>query len=261
MKSIMALFLALIAANFAVAHGSHGAQGGEGSGLSAGLGFGMHIHQEEDETEFIPNAELSLSYSESFFDDKLDFDIGVSYIPTFTEGFFEIAEDYPFSNPHFHQQVICLNGGLAYRLDLSYFTSLSFMAENDTDFYIAPREDGQNNTEGVVTPGIKLNWNSGIGALYVQYGLPLQYVFYFKTEEWGIGSDLTIGWESKFGLGINFTGHYLMSPESGFDSVDAVIAYAVPIKKFLVYVNCEFEGIGSEEGMHIVPAAGFRYNF
>jgi len=261
MRSIMALFLAFIVANFAMAHGSHGAHGSDDSGLSVGLGFGMHIHQEEDETEFIPNAELSLSYSESFFDDKLDFDIGVSYIPTFTKEFFEIAEDYLFSNPNFYQQVICLNAGLAYRLDLTYFTSLSFVLENDTDFYLAPREDGENNIEGELMPGIKFNWKSGIGDIYVQYGVPLQYVSYFKEEEFGIGSDVTIGWESKFGLGINFTGHFLMSPESGFDGVDAVISYILPIKKFSLYANCEFEGIDSDEGMHIVPAIGIRYSF
>jgi len=260
----MALFLALTVANFAMAHGSHGGGGDEG-GLSVGVGYGAHIHAEEGE-EPIHNLELSLSYSESFFDDKLDFDIGVSYLPALTKGaFVELEEDLDdyddFADLHKdeYQHVICLNAGLTYNIILDYFTTLSFSLENDTDFYLAPKEDGANNVEGVLTPGIKLNWGLNFGDLYVQCGFPLQYVSY-RQEEFGVGSDVSIGWESKFGLGINFTAHFLFSPESGFDGVDAVISYVLPIKRFSLYANCALEGIGTDE-MHIVPAVGFKFNF
>jgi len=271
MRSIIALFLALIAANFAMAHGSHGAHGDDSSGLSAGLGFGLHIHQHDDETEVVPNAALSLSYNESFFEDKLDFDIGLSYIPSFKRGYFELEEhehEHEYEQEleyadekDFYQQVLCLEAGLTYNLSLGYFTTLSFSLENETDFYLAPREDGENNTEGVLTPGIKLNWNSGLGGIYIKYGLPLQYVSYHKEEKFGVGSDVTVGWQSKFGLGMEFIGHFLISPEADFDGVDAIIAYAVPIKKFSFYANCGFEGIGTDEGVCIVPGIGISYNF
>jgi hypothetical protein len=266
----MALLLALFVANYAAAHGSHGASGG-GSGLSVGAGFGLHIHQhdDEDEAEVVPNAAATLSYSESFFDEKLEFEIGLSYIPVFQKGYFELEEhehEHEHGHEHaeeedFYQQVLCLEAGLTYNLSLSYFTTLSFSLENETDFYLSPAEKGENNVEGVLTPAIKFNWDSGIGGLHIKYGLPLQYVSYFKEEEFGVGSDVTIGWQSKFGLGMEFIGHFLMSPESGFDGVDAIISYVLPIKKFSLYVNCEFEGIGTDEGMCIVPGIGFLYSF
>ncbi|GBU27514.1 hypothetical protein R84B8_01047 [Treponema sp. R8-4-B8] len=263
MRSIMALFLALIVTNFAMAHGSHGGGGDEG-GLSVGLGFGAHIHA--DEGEFIPNAEVSLSYSESFFDDKLDFEFGASYLPALIPGkFVELEDDLEdfeeFEEAHAgeYQHVICLNAGLTFNIILDYFTTLSFSLEIDHDFYLVPREDGANNQEGVLTPGIKLNWGLNFGDIYLQCGVPLQYISY-RPEEFGVGIDGTIGWESKFGLGINCTAHFLISPESGFDGVDAVISYVLPIKQFSLYANCTFEGIGTDE-VHIAPGIGVRFNF
>jgi hypothetical protein len=263
MKGIIALFLTLVIANFAMAHGSHGSPG-DSSGLSAGLEFGMHIHShdddddEEGETEVAPFAAISLSYSEGFFDDKLEFDIGLSYIFNFKKGFFELVDAH-FPDEDFHQQVLCLNAGLSYNLDLSYFSTLSFILENDTDFYLSPRV-GENNIEGELKPGLKWNWGLNFGDIYLRYDLPLQYVSYFGGE-FGVGSDVSLGWQSKFGLGLDFIGHFLLSPETGFDGVDAIISYELAVKNFTFYVNCEFEGIGSEEGICIVPLIGFRYSF
>jgi hypothetical protein len=262
MKKIIALFLAVVIANNAMAHGSHGSSG-DGSGLSAGLEFGLHIHN-DDETEVVPNTTLSLSYSEGFFDDKLEFDIGLSYIFSLKKRYFELDHEYGHSaNKDFFQQVLCLNAGLTYSIDVTYFSTLSFILENDTDFFLSPRIDGENNIEGVLTPGIKWNWGLNFGDVYTRFDLPLQYVSYFKDEEFGIGSDISIGWESNFGLGLGLIGHFLLSPkpESYFDGVDAAISYAFSVKNLTFYLNCEFEGIGSEEGFGICPSIGFRYNF
>ena len=261
--------MAVVIASSAMAHGSHGSHGDSG-GLSVGLEFGLHIHQHDDEdeheTEVIPNAALSLSYSESFFDDKLDFDFGLSYVPSFKKGYFELEEHHHHDDDDDHdheedffQQILCLEAGLTYSLDVTYFSTLSFILENETDFYLAPRI-GKNNVEGVLKPGLKWNWGLNFGDIYVRYDLPLQYVSYFG-EEFSVGSDVTLGWQSKFGLGIDFIGRFLLSPEAGFDGVDAIISYALPIKNFTLYVSCEFEGIGSEEGFCIVPVIGFRYSF
>jgi hypothetical protein len=267
MKGIIALLLALIIADYAMAHGSHGSHGSDedSTGLSVGLEFGLHIHAHGDDddddeggTEVAPNAAINLSYSEGFFDDKLEFDIGLSYIFNFKKGFFELVDSH-LPDEDFYQQVICLNAGLSYTLDITYFSTLSFILENDTDFYLSPRI-GENNIEGVLTPGIKWNWGLNFGGIYVRYDLPLQYVSYFG-EEFGVGSDISLGWQSKFGLGLDFIGHFLLSPESGFDGVDAVISYELAVKNFTFYVSCEFEGIGSEEGICIVPLIGFRYSF
>lgn len=274
MRSIIALFLALIIANYAPAHGSHGASAGDSSGLSVGAGFGLHIHRHEDESEIVPNAISAISYSESFFDDKLDFDIGLSYIPSFEKGYFEI-EEHGHSHDHdghnhdhdifatrdFFQQVLCLEAALSYNLNLAYFTTLSFFLENETDFYISPKLKGENTMGGILSPGIKLNQDFSFGDIYVKYGLPLQYVSYFKEEEFGVGSDVTIGWQSKFGLEMEFIGHFLMSPEAGFDGVDAIISYVLPIKKFSFNAYCEFESIGSDGSVGIVPGIGFSYSF
>jgi hypothetical protein len=265
MKGIIALLLAAIITNSAMAHGSHGSHGPEdGTGLSLGLEFGLHIHAHDDddddegEMELAPNAAITLAYSEGFFDDKLEFDIGLSYIHNFKKGYFELVDGH-FPDEDFYQQVICLNAGLSYSLDVMYFSTLSFILENDTDFYLSPRI-GDNNTEGELKPGIKWNWGLGIGDIYVRYDLPLQYVSYFG-DEFGVGSDISLGWQSKFGLGLDFVGHFLLSPESGFEGVDAIISYALPIKNFTFSIGCEFEGIGSEEGICIVPTIGFSYNF
>jgi hypothetical protein len=277
MRGIPALFLALLVAHYAPAHGSHGAPGGDSSGLSVGAGFGLHMHRHEDETEIIPNAVVTLAYNESFFDDSLDFDIGLSYIPSFKEGYFEIEEhdhshdghdhdghdhgDDIFATRDFFQQALCLEVALTYNLSLAYFTTLSFSLENETDFYISPRLKGEKNMVGVLTPGIKLNQGFGFGDIYAKYGSPLQYVSYFKEEEFGVGSDVTIGWQSKFGLGLEFIGHFLLAPEAGFDGVNAMISYSLSIRKFSLYAYCEFEGIGLEESVGIVPGIGFTYSF
>jgi hypothetical protein len=263
MKRIIAVFLAVIVANYAMAHGSHGSNE-DSSGLSAGLEFGLHIHTHDDdddegETEVAPNAAISLSYSEGFFDDKLEFDIGLSYIFNFKKGYFDLVHDYSPDEDSF-QQVLCLNLGLSYSLDIKYFSTLSFILENDTDFYLSPRIDGGKNKEGELKPGIKWNWGLNFGDIYVRYDLPLKYVSYFG-EELGVGSDISLGWQSKFGLGLDFIGHFLLSPESGFDGVDAIVSYALSVKNFTFYASCELEGIGSEEGICIVPIIGFRYSF
>jgi hypothetical protein len=271
MKGITAFFLALIVATSAMAHGSHGSPGGDSSGLSAGLEFGLDIHPHDDGDddehgiEVAPNAAVSLSYSEGFFDDKLEFDIALSYIFNFKKGHFELEHEYDYAplrlpDEDFFQQVLCLNAGLAYSFDLTYFTTLSLILENDTDFYLSPKI-GENNIEGELKPGIKWNWNTGFGDIYVRYDVPLKYVSFFKEEVFGVGSDVSLGWQSKFGLGVDFIGRFLLSPESGFDGVDAIISYELPVKNFTFYITCEFEGIGSEEGICIVPAIGFRYSF
>jgi hypothetical protein len=266
MKGIIALFLSIVIANYAMAHGSHGSDG-DNTGLSVGLEFGVHIHPHHDDddhdhgdddgTEIAPYTAVSLSYSESFFDDKLDFDIGLSYIFNFKKGFFELVHGH--SDEDFFQQVLCLNAGLSYSLDIKYFSTLSFILENDTDFYLSPRI-GKNNIEGELKPGIMWNWGLNFGDIYVRYDLPLKYVSYFG-EEFGVGSDVGIGWQSKFGLGVDFVGHFLLSPETGFEGVDAVISYELAVKNFTFYAGFEFEGIGSEEGICFVPIIGFSYTF
>jgi hypothetical protein len=267
MKGIIALFLAVIVANFAMAHGSHGSHDSseENSGLSVGLEFGLHIHTHNDDddgdeggTEVAPYAAITLAYSEGFFDDRLEFDIGLSYIFNFKRGYFELADGH-LPDEYFYQQVLCLNAGLSYTLDLTYFSTLSFILENDTDFYLSPRI-GKSNIEGELKPGVKWNFGLNFGDIYVRYDVPLQYVSYFG-EEFGVGNDASIGWQSKFGLGLDFIGHFLLSPETGFDGVDAVISYEFAVKNFTFYAICEFEGIGSEEGICIVPLIGFKYSF
>jgi hypothetical protein len=287
MKEIIALFLAAFVAASASAHGSHGSHGspGDSGGLSAGLDFNLHIHRhehegEEAETEVAPNAALALAYSEGFFDDKLEFNIGLSYGFNFLKGYFDLDHDYGheqdehdghghnhshdhdlFAHRDFFQQALFLHAGLTYSLDVLYFSKLSFVLENDTGFYLSPRIGEENNTEGILRPGMQ--WSSALnfGEIHVRYDVPLHYVYYFKGEEFGVGSDITLGWQSKFGLGIDCTGRFLLLPETGFDGVDAIVSYAIPIKNFEFYINLELEGIGGEENPCIVPMVGFRYKF
>lgn len=279
MKEILALFFAITVAASVTAHGSHGSHGSQGDGgLSVGLESGLHMHQhdDEDEPEVVPNTALALSYSEGFLDDKLEFDIGLSYLSSFKKGYFELEHDHAhdddeghdhshdhdhdiFKHRDFFQQVLCLTSGLTYSLDATYFSTLSFILENETDFYLVPRIDVENSIKGVLKPGIKWNQKLGFGDIYVRYNLPLQYVSYFKEEEFGVGSDVTLGWQSKFGLGIDVIGRFSLSPESGFDGVDAIVTYALSVKKFASYIGCEFEDIGPEIGF--APLIGVRYNF
>jgi len=296
MKQIIALFLAAAVVNFAAAHGSHGSHGGsgddEGSGISAGMELGAHLHggDGEEGMEVVPNLAWMLNYEESFLDDKLDFSFGLSYFLYFKKGaHLEFEDHLPGAvkhGDHTHggdfdkkPQYIGLNLGVAYNLGLDENVTLSFLLQNYNEFFVCPVMSGQNNVVGKLTPGVKLNRSVDIGDVFVQYGVPLQYLFYYRnyTKEYydensnlvkakvrekrfGVDNDFTFGWNGKFGLGAEFVTHFNLWRAKGFDGFDCVVSYAIPIKKVSVYFYCAFEDIGMGE-VHFAPAVGITYSF
>jgi hypothetical protein len=143
---------------------------------------------------------------------------------------------------------------------LTYFSKLSFTLENELDFYLVPRIRDENNMEGELRPGIKWNWNV-LGDISARYDAPLHYISYVKEEEFEVGSDVAIGWQSKFGLGIECAGRFTLLPEYSFDGVDVILSYTLTVKKFSFNAGCELESIGSDGGMGIVPSIGIGYSF
>jgi len=277
MKKVFLLFLVLCAvAGFASAEDED-----EGTGLTAGLEFGISNISKANDEDMGPYLMPMLIYEKSFLDGALDVYAELDY----TFGF---AKD-DGANP----QSLYVDLMLGYNLSFGSASTLSFILENEFDeLKISPKVKGENPLTGIFTPAVKFNQKLDIGDLYAQIGAPITYMQYDKDAETAIGLDCTLGWNSAFGLGLELKVCSLLVPSggSGYTGIDATVSYdSEPIyievealipkeinnegvtitpefdysfKKFTFYVKCEFAGIGISKGDVIIsPALGVKYSF
>jgi hypothetical protein len=231
MKRIVCMFLALTAAaGFAAAQD-------EGIGLTAGLEFAFTDVAGDPETGIV----LSLEYENSFLDGALDLYAGLAY-------------DLAFSDPVAHG--IGLEAEVAYNLSLAEASTLSFILNNETVFVVSPREDDSNNLEGILTPGINFTQGLDFGDLYAQMDFPITYVQPEKDADPGFGIDITVGWTSTFGLGIELTEHNALWPKGDvYGGLDLTVNY----ENGPIYAELALEAPGAFEGVAITP--DFEYTF
>jgi len=238
--------------------------GDEESGLSAGLEFGIaNVSSDERMPYLMP----MIIYEQSFLDEALDIYAELNY----TFGFAEELE-----------QSLYLDLIVGYNLGLGESSTLSFILQNRFDEITIP--DGS--FAGIFTPAIGFNQELNFGNIFTIFGLPVYYNNN-KDSDTELGLNFTLGWESSFGLGLEFTVLTMISGGYRYDSLEAIarfetdpiyieviaeipseIDYGITITplieyvigNFSLYAKCEFAGLGADK-ISFSPALGIKYSF
>jgi hypothetical protein len=230
----------------------------EGIGLSAGLEFGIANIGKANDEERLPYLMPMLIYENSFLDDSLELYAELDYTFGFTR---EPNDDGKDVFP----QSLYFDLALGYNLSLGNASVLSFILENEFDeIIISPRYAENNAITGIFTPAVKFTQGFDFGDLFAQVGVPITYVQYDKDADTEVGIDSTIGWNSTFGLGLEIKVLTLLVPSnvSGFNGLEALVAYEYIFRNFTFYAKCEFTGIGIKgENVVVSPALGVIYSF
>jgi len=273
MKKILFLFLILcLTAGFAAAKD-------EDNGLIVGLELGAFNISKADDGEMTPYIMPIIIYENSFLDGALDLYAEFDY----TFGLTKEDDSLPQS------MYVDLSAG--YNIKLGDESTLSIILENEFDeIKIAPKYSGLNSLTGIFTPAVKFNQELIIGDLYAKIGAPITYIQYLKEADTFIGLDVTLGWKSAFGLGIEAKICSLLSPgeASGYSELDLIVSYEkealyieieadipketdegitiIPefdysFKNFTFYIKSVFKGIGTGGDIIISPALGVKYFF
>jgi hypothetical protein len=249
----------------------------DGIGLTVGLEFGVENVNEGNGGSKDPYLSPMLIYEKSFLDGALDLYAELDYFFYFNK----VGGDF--------RQELYFDLSLGYNLSLGNASTLSFILENEFDrFIIAPSPSGSNSITGIFTPAVKFNQEFDFGDLYAQLGAPITYMQYEKNADLGVGLDLTLGWASTFGLGIELIEHNSITPDAGYTGLDLIISYETgPIyfeveidtykdmdagitiipdfeysfKAFTFYANCTFDYVGSKGDIEISPAIGVKFSF
>lgn len=278
-RYILLFFVMCMAAGFAVADD-------EGIGLTVGLEFGIGNINKANDGEISPYLMPMLIYENTFLDETLDVYAELDYTLGFTK---EPNDDGKDVNP----QSIYLDLMVDYNLSLGSASTLTFILENEFDeIIISPKFKDINALTGIFTPAVKFNHELDFGGLSAKIGIPITYVQYDKDADTALGLDITLGWNSNFGLGIETIFYTSLVPvdDSGYTGVEAIVSYETePVyfeidvfipkeisdegasitpefdysfQNFTFYINCEFAGIGINGGKVIVsPALGVKYSF
>jgi len=271
-KFLLFYFVLALFASFAAAED-------EGIGLSVGLEFGIVNVTKANDEDLNPYLMPMLIYENSFLDETMDVYAELDYTLGFTK---EPDEDGNDVNP----QSMYIDLMVGYNLDLGETSTLSFILENEFDeIIISPIYA----LTGIFTPAAKFNQKLDFGDLFAQIGAPITY---YNEADTTIGLDLTLGWSSTFGLGIEAKILTLLSPgeDAGYNGFETIISYETePIyaevktvipkeisnegvtitpefnysfMNFTFYVKCEFAGIGVDGGgVSVTPALGVKYSF
>ena len=191
-------------------------------GLTISLEFGI---DEVNTSDKYPYSWLSVRYETELLDGALD--IGA-----------EIAHDMGFVDGLPQGLYFDLMAGI--NIDVGESSTLSIILENEN--YVDLDADGDK-VAGVFKPGLMFNQSFDGGDIYFKLDSPIAYLFYGIDPFFGL--DITAGWESAFGLGIEVSGHILFNnlydDEKGFTGVGfttffdaepiyAEVAVTIPIK-------------------------------
>jgi len=261
MKKLLVLLLVLfMAAGFAAADD-------DGIGLTAGLEFGINdINKPNDAEESDPYIEASIEYENSFLDKALDIYAGLAYDLHFNKNEYD-------DTPH----GLWFDFSIGYNLKLSSASTLTPILENENYIDFSASEDS---VLGILKPGIKFNQNiDDVGDLYFQLDVPLAYAYY-GAEDTFVGLDFTLGWASTFGLGLEASGHVLISPNdedldvSGFtgmgftasyenvaETIYAELAVTIPLKNLKYGAPYNYFDSSEPLGISITPLFQYTFDF
>jgi len=257
MKRFLMLFLVVVlTAGFAAA---------QEIGLSASLEFGITgVNKPNDAENVYPYLWADVAYEKAFLDEALDIYAELAYDFTF------IKQDINEDGKKVFPQNLYLDFMVGYNFSLGGASTLSVMLENEDYFVLSP--PGRDNIVGIIKPGIKFNQKMGnIGDLYIQTDVPIAYLYY-GADYFFSGLDVTVGWTSAFGLGVELGGHVLFSPgdKNGFTGISmtasyengpfyAEIAAAFPVKNLNDGALYSYFDVLAAPGIAITPL--FSYNF
>jgi len=264
MKKFLMFFLVVIlTAGFAAA---------EDIGLSTSLEFGIAgVNKPNDDEDIYPYLWTDVVYENAFLDEALDLYAELAYDFTFTKDTNdEGKEAFP--------QNLYLDFMAGYNFSLGDASTLSIILEDEDYFVLSPSDD--DNIVGILKPGIKFNQSiEDVGDLYIQTDVPFAYLYYgMEKNSSFVGLDITVGWESSFGLTIELGGNILFSPNdkifgeslNGFtgmsftvsyetDSFYTEIASTFPIKNLDNGEPYSYFDVSATSGISITPL--FSYNF
>jgi len=250
------LFLALIA-GFAAA---------DDIGLSAGLEFGI-IGVNDDPIG--PYLDVIVGYENSFLDEALDISASLLYD-------FDLTKD---ADPDGKiPQFMSLDFVASYHLGVGDSSTLSLILEDQNDFILVPKVNDA--VLGIIKPGIGFNQGLDIGDLYAQLDFPILYAYYgLEKNHTYSGLDITLGWASAFGLGLEAGGHVLLSPSdkfgnetlSGFTGLSFTASYEsgpiyADIAATFTLKNKEFAPYSyfdtlAGSGVSITPSFSYSFDF
>jgi hypothetical protein len=237
-------------------------------GLTAGLGLGFGNVADEAVIGITPQIEFENSFG------NLDVYIDAEYTIEFDSD---------------ANHALYLEEELGYNLPFSEISKLSFIVNNQNDFHIAPKAEG-NIAGGTVDPAVRYTHTLGFGDLFGQVGLPITYRNQYipaSDDEAGLGVYAKLGWGSTFGLGTELTLNYSIKPnaeyaetellltyeqETFYAEVDIVAAKAFEsftitpefdyyLGAFTFWASVEFGNLGDDEDISITPAIGVKYSF
>jgi hypothetical protein len=261
MKKCMVLLIAMT-----LAAGSAFAQEEEdgGIGLTAGLEFGVSgINNEEEQTPYLTPG---IVFERSF--NNLDVYTELDYTLNF-------ADKVP--------QSLYAEEEIAYNLPLGNNT-LTLTLNNQNDIVTAapePLKFGDANEYGsILEPSVTYTLGLNPGDFYVTAGTPFTY-----QADTAFGAYGTLGFAFGFGLGLEATCNFDITPEAGYGGTDFIVSYEhdtfyaevelnidnefkvftiTPefdyfFRNFTFWVNAEFDGVGDE--IAISPALGITYSF
>ena len=265
MKNFLLFFLVLIL--------SAGFTAAEDIGLTVGLEFGVtDVNKPNDAEDVYPYLEVSVEYENSFLDEALDIYVGLAYDIGFTQ---EINDDGEKVNPN----GLSFDFSIGYNLGLGAASTLSFILGNENYIEFAPSTGDR--VFGVIKPGIRFNQNAeDNGDFYAQLDVPVAYLYFGAEKDYTFaGLDITLGWASVFGLGIEATGHILLSPTdnmgdgetlNGFTGISITASYetgpiyteiaaTIPVKNLDIGSPYSYFDLSAGSGVSITPM--FSYTF
>lgn len=296
-KFLVLVILVFLTANFSLsAHSGCSGYGRFGmEGFAAALEFGFDGVNEDVRMAYLTTM---IGYGHSFFDKMIETYAELNY----TFGFRRNGHPHyvSYDEDGVFPQTMYLNLMARYNLypGRSEDTKLSFSLKNVFDkIIIAPRSEVNNNIKGVFSSSATFYQKTNIGQFNASASLPVTYIQVNRNADTRVGLNFSIGWDTKFELGLDVTLITMLAPNesSGIDSLEFFVGYgwwpfyfclwsALPLKDiedrgislspkveysfrdFGFFVKCEFEGIGvkkNDDGYAtcISPGLGFVFVF
>jgi hypothetical protein len=212
-----------------------------GIGLTVGLEVGFGNVVEEAEFSLTPNV----VYENSFLNGALDVFAEIDYTAAFSD---PMAQD------------VYIEAEIGYNLGLIENGTLSVILSNINDtIRIAPElEDGETHL-GVFEPSLKWTQTLGFGDLWLQGGLPITYLTGVEDET-ALGLTTTVGWDSTFGLGVEFVLDFILDAE-GEDAGLAALGLSLSYDAGLISGEVELVADKEFEVIEIVPEIDVNLDF
>jgi hypothetical protein len=174
-----------------------------GVGLTAGLELGFGNVLDKAVVSLMPHIVFERSFS------RLD---------VFGELDYTIFFDDPLG------QELSAEVETGYNLPVSEVGTLSLLLNNQNTLFLAPEPEEDATHTGTLEPALLYTHSLAPGDFWAKAGLPFDYLTGVKDET-ALGAYLTAGWGSNFGLGLELTGNFALTPDVDFTGWGIVASY------------------------------------